>query len=376
MHVSIIGASTSGLFTAYLLAQEGVEVELFDQADRLGDVSRTLIVTDHLRQLHEFPEELILGRVRRYELFSRSRSAALELGRPDLVVERGRLIRYLEETARKAGARIHLGQRMTGFERQGERVRVRVQDVAGDRDGREFLTDVLVGADGGRSRVAEGMQRSPRGFSALLQARVRMPDWAGPEKTQVWFYPEETPYFYWLIPESNRTAVVGLIAEERGKAEAALKRFLAEKDLSPEAFESGFAPIHRIGLGGRGLGIGGNVFLVGDAAAQVKVTTVGGLVTGLAGARSLTRAILDGRHYRRESRELRRELNLHAVLRQMLNRLNPAQYDHLLELLNGPLQGVLKEWTRDELNRSWLKLIRAEPRLLLVGMKAFARGLF
>lgn len=70
------------------------------------------------------------------------------------------------------------------------------------------------------------------------------------------------------------------------------------------------------------------------------MTTVGGLVTGLAGARSLTRAILDGRHYRRESRELRRELNLHAVLRQMLNRFNPAQYDQLLGLLNGSLQGV------------------------------------
>ena len=62
--------------------------------------------------------------------------------------------------------------------------------------------------------------------------------------------------------------------------------------------------------------------MVGDAAGQVKVTTVGGTVTGIEGANAAARAILKRTSYRHELSSLKRELDLHWFIRVMLDRLD------------------------------------------------------
>ena len=57
----------------------------------------------------------------------------------------------------------------------------------------------------------------------------------------------------------------------------------------------------------------GSVYVVGDAAGQVKVTTVGGIVTGFRGALGVAEAILYG-GASAELRSLRRELNLASAV--------------------------------------------------------------
>ena len=70
MKVSVIGASVSGLFTAYLLAKKGVEVEVYERGNVLGWPPRTLIVTNKINEILDFvPEEAIINRVRYIELF-------------------------------------------------------------------------------------------------------------------------------------------------------------------------------------------------------------------------------------------------------------------------------------------------------------------
>jgi len=139
-------------------------------------------------------------------------------------------------------------------------------------------------------------------------------------------------------------------------------------------FQEAVVPLHRFGYisGGQ---IDRNVFLVGDAAAQVKVTTVGGVVTGLYGARALANALLNGGNYRKELRGLKLELDLHFLIRSVLNRFRDENYDELITILKGRLKGVLEEWTRDELRTGFLKLILTEPRLISVGAKAFLRSI-
>jgi flavin-dependent dehydrogenase len=186
----------------------------------------------------------------------------------------------------------------------------------------------------------------------------------------------QTKYFYWLIPESKQVAAVGLIAEEADGANASLRAFLHSYHLEPFEFQSASVPLYRFEYTGGELGPQQNIFLVGDAAGQVKTTTVGGLVTGLHGARALANAILNGRNYQRELSKLRLELNLHLLVRQILNRFNNENYDELMTLLKGGLKEVLEERTRDELSRSFLKLIRREPRLITLGAKAILRSVF
>ena len=76
MKVVIAGASTSGLFAAYLLAKAGVEVEVYERAGVLDPAVRTLIVTDKINDVMGFvPHEIILNEVKHIDLFSKSRSS-------------------------------------------------------------------------------------------------------------------------------------------------------------------------------------------------------------------------------------------------------------------------------------------------------------
>ena len=375
MKVTIIGASISGLFTGYLLAKEGVEVEVYERGEVLGRPSRTLIVTNKINEILDFvPEEAIINRIRYIELFSRSKSARLELSPPDLVVERGKLLNLFARLAKGAGVKIMFNRQFEGFVQFGRKVVVSLKNL----DTREECgrsTDILIGADGAQSAVARAASCNGHHLSALLQARVSLPENARPDTSQVWFDPDRTKYFYWLIPESDQVATVGLIAEDSKRAERELKAFLQQQQLDPLEFQSSPVPMHRFDLMSSVRARNRNVFIVGDAAGQVKVTTVGGVVTGLHGARALATAVLNGRNYRKELRELKLELDLHLLVRRVLNWLDDKDYDELIAMLDGGLKDILEESTRDELSKSLFSLILKEPRLVTLGAKALLRSI-
>jgi len=376
MKVIVIGGSTSGLFAAYLLAKGGVEVEVYERMNALGSPSRTLIVTGKMNEILGFvPEEAITNKVGYLELFSKARSARVALGCPDLVIERGKLIGLLARMAVASGAKIVLQHQFQAYAQSGKKVLVRFQDLTSSKE-KQISTDILVGADGTASDVSLAASRNGHRRTALLQARVHTPDVIREDTCRVWFVANQTRYFYWLIPESKQVAAVGLIAEDADGAKASLMAFLHSHELEPFEFQSASVPLYRFEYTGNELGPHRNIFLVGDAAAQVKTTTVGGLVTGLHGARALANAILDGKNYQQELSKLRLELNLHLLVRHILNRFNNENYDELMTLLKGGLKEVLEEWTRDELSRSLLKLITKEPRLITLGAKAILRSMF
>ncbi len=376
MKVTIIGASTSGLFLAYLLAKEGVEVEVYEKEEVLGYPPRTLIVTRKINDILDFvPEEAIVNRVHYLELFSKSTSARLELNEPDLVVEREKLIHLLSSRAKEAGAKILPGHLFTGFAQFGRKIVVTVRHLETGEE-RSVSPDVLVGADGAYSAVSTPSLNGHR-LASLLQAKVMLHGGIDSTTCQVWFDPGRTKYFYWLIPEGGQLASVGLIADGVGEAETCLDTFLKERGLEPLEFQSAPVPIHRFDHFLSFQKSDRNVFIVGDAAAQVKGTTVGGLVTGLHGAKVLATSLLNGGNLSKQSRNLRRELNLHLLVRYILNRFDEDNYDELIGMLHkGRLKGVLEEWTRDQLTQSFWKLIVAEPRLVALGARTLLKSIF
>ena len=376
MKVIVIGASTSGLFAAYLLAKGGAEVEVYERMKALGSPSRTLIATGKLNEVLGFiPEEAITNKIDFLELFSKARSATVALGCPDLIIERSKLIELLARMAVTSGAKIIFQHKFQAYAQSGKKILIRFQDLASGEES-QVNADILVGADGTASDVSLAASRNGHRHAALLQARVHIPDVFREDTCKVWFVVHQTRYFYWLIPESKKVAAVGLIAEDADGAKASLMTFLDSHHLEPFEFQSASVPMHRFEYAGNELDPNQNIFLVGDAAAQVKTTTVGGLVTGLHGARALANAILNGKNYQQELSKLRVELNLHLLVRHILNRFNNENYDELMTLLKGGLKEVFEEWTRDELSRSFWKLISKEPRLITLGAKAVLRSMF
>lgn len=375
MKITVVGASLSGLFLAYSLAKEGREVEVYEKLNKLGWPPRTLIVTHKLKEVLDFDlGEAILNKIEYMEIFSKSKSIKLKLSHPDLVVEREKLVKLLAHRAKEAGARIILNHQYESFSHLGDKVLVVLRDME-TTDQKIKITDILVGADGVRSAVAQGLGEDGYYAAALLQGKVVFPKDIDAATCQVWLTPQRIRYFYWLIPESSSLATVGLIADHFQQAREGLEIFLKENKLNPCEFQQAQVPLYRWGWLRKGGGLGKNIFLVGDAAAQVKVTTVGGVVSGLYGAKALAQALLNGRNYEKELKSLNKELSLHLMVRKVLNHFREEDYDELLFLIKGGAKEILEKWSRDELRFSFIKLLFQEPRLFSLGLKAFWRAM-
>jgi flavin-dependent dehydrogenase len=366
--VAVVGGSAAGLLTAAVLAHRGAAVRVFERIETLDHPERTLIVTQRMRSLLGLvAERSIVNEIRRFELFTDGRSATFELNQPDLVVERRALIQGLAQEAQRAGAGLELGRRFHSLQSNGRGLMLEVERCT---DGRreEIHADTIVGGDGAASRVARAAGWSPLETVPLVQAIVPLPKDMAPDTVRVWFVPQDTPYFYWLIPESPTRGALGLIGEAGPETRKHLENFLEKRKLAPIEFQGARIPVYNGWVPVRRQVGNGSVYLVGDAAAQVKVTTVGGIVTGFRGALGVAEAILNGGSSH-GLRQLRRELDLHLLLRRSLHDFRQDDYSELVDLLNDPAKQSLSQYSRDEAWKILWRVCLHQPRLILLGIR-------
>ena len=369
--VVVVGGSAAGLYTAALVARGGRPVRVLEAAPELGPAPRTLIVTHQLRSLlGTAAGAATVNEIRRFELFTNGRSAQVALAKPDLIIERTKLIRALAADAQHAGVQIDCSTRFHGVAANARGLRLEVES-RGKRE--ELHAASVVGADGAASCVARSAGWPPLETVSLLQAIVRLPRDCPPDTVRVWFVPEDTPYFYWLIPESPQRAALGFIAADSAGAMGCLARFLEKKGMEALEWQGARIPEYRRWIPVRRRLGQGDVYLVGDAAAQVKVTTIGGLVTGFRGARGVAEAILNNGHSA-ELSALRRELGAHWLIRRALHDFVQADYCRLVDLLNASARNALGEITRDEAARLLWQTVRQQPRLALLGLRGLLLG--
>ena len=368
--VVVVGGSAAGLYTAARVAEGGRAVRVLESRPTLDPAPRTLIVTDHFRgQVNGAAGASILNEIRRFELFTNGRSAVVSLKRPDLIIERSRLIRALAEEAEGAGARFDYDTRFLGLSPNGSGLHVQV-DQGGRRE--ELYAESVVGADGAVSRVARASGWPPVETVPLVQALVKLPKDCPVDTTRVWFVPDDTPYFYWLIPESPERGALGVIGEHGRDTKRCFDRFLEKKNFEPLEWQGARIPVYRGWVPVQRTVGNSEVYLVGDAAAQVKVSTVGGIVTGFRGARGVADAIL--RKGRGELRALRRELATHWLVRRALHHFQQEDYCHLVDMLNDSARASLGEINRDESTRLLWNVVMRQPRLALLGLRGLLLG--
>ena len=369
--VIVVGGSAAGLFTAASVARGGRRVRVLESKPQLEPAPRTLIVTNQFRnQMGASARDSIVNEIRRFELFTDGRSAQVALTKPDLIIERSRLIPALAREAEQAGASLSFDTRFLGIGPNARGLRLEVE-TGGQRE--EIHADSVVGADGAASRVARASGWPPIETVPLVQAIVRLPKDCPPDTTRVWFVPDDTPYFYWLIPESTERAAVGVIGETGVHTKRCFERFLEKKQLEPLEWQGARIPVYRKWVPVRRQIGNGEVYLVGDAAAQVKVSTVGGIVTGFRGALGVAQALLQNG----KSRELdapRKELGTHWLIRRALHRFQQRDYSQLVDLLDASTRQSLGEINRDESARLLWNVVRRQPRLVLLGLRGLLMG--
>ena len=352
-------------------------MRVLESKPELEPAPRTLIVTDHFRsQLGASAASSIRNEIRRFELFTDGRSAQVALSRPDLIIERSRLIPALAREAQEAGATFSYDTRFLGIGPNARGLRIEAES-AGSHE--ELHADELVGADGAASRVARLSGWPPVETVPLMQAIVRLPKDCPPDTTRVWFVPDDTPYFYWLVPESPERGALGIIGEDGRDTKRCIERFLEKKKMEPLEWQGARIPVYKRWVPVQRRIGNGHVYLVGDAAAQVKVSTVGGIVTGFRGAIGVAQAILQGgrgsgKNGSNELTALRRELGTHWLIRRALHHFQQKDYSQLVDLLDASTRQSLGEINRDESTRLLWNVVRRQPRLVLLGLRGLLMG--
>ncbi|HUJ29678.1 MAG TPA: NAD(P)/FAD-dependent oxidoreductase [Candidatus Acidoferrum sp.] len=375
--VAVVGGSAAGLFAASLLARAGLPVRVFERIETLEPAARTLIVTQHMRNLlGRVAERSVINEIRRFELFTDGRTATIALKQPDLIIERRALIQALADDAQRAGASLELGCRFQALHANGNGLVLELERCDKGEQ-KQVHVDTVIGGDGASSRVAREAGWAPLETVPLVQAIVPLPKDMAADTARVWFIPQDTPYFYWLIPESRDRGALGLIGAKGTDTRRHLERFLEKRKLEPIEFQGARIPVYTRWIPVRRKIGEGVVYLVGDAAGQVKVTTVGGIVTGFRGAIGVADAILRG-GTSRELRNLRRELDLHLLLRRSLHDFQQEDYSRLVDLLNDSAKQSLSDYSRDEAWKILWRVCIRQPRLVLLGLRSLLmrRGSF
>ena len=370
--VVVIGTSSAGLYAAEILAKSGKRVAVFERAESFAPETRTYIITPGLfRVMPETDSDLIRHEITAIHLQAADACAVIQLSSLDLIVERVQLITTLLNRAINAGVEIHFGSEFKGLTTEsGTTNRIKILSKS---DEKLIKADYLIGADGITSAVGKAADLPNPPTVPLLQVEINLPSSWDPGVTKVWFDIGDTPYFYWLIPYSETKAVVGLITQPGANIRVLLDRFLAENNYHPLAYQSGKAALYSPGNRIESRVGDLKILLVGDAAGQVKVTTVGGTVTGLSGGQAAACSILDEVPYRKTRLGVTRELDLHFFIRKLLGKMDQKDYERLVESISPPVQSFLSRYDRDSMRSQFWKLLLIQPRFIPLGLKLLLR---
>ncbi|HUP87894.1 MAG TPA: NAD(P)/FAD-dependent oxidoreductase [Longimicrobiales bacterium] len=366
----VVGASCAGLRAAELLARAGRSVVVYERRRRLDGITRTWIVTDHLEPVLGFnAAEAIVHRTGLMRMYAGNAQRDVRLGAPDLIVERARMLPLLARRAVDAGAQIIFEADVRALRDRGDGIELEVSDRSGGSS-YSVVTGNVIAADGVNSGVAKMMGAKPQKVVPIVQAKVELPHGYDSDITEIWFERDLTRFFYWLIPESTTQGALGIIAENNSNARRLLDDFLARKGYKALEYQGAMIPLHQPFRKLEWNLKGGRVLLVGDAAAHVKVTTVGGLVSGLWGANAAAKCLVEGSRYGRELRGLHAELHIHDLMRWVLDRFSAGDYEHMLGFLGHGVEVILGRHNRDTVASAKWSLLAAEPRIVTLAARA------
>jgi len=271
--IVIVGAGPVGCYLGRLLAEKGFDSLLIEEHEALGKPVHCagLIGNKVIKEMRiPFPHDCIVNNID---------GAAIRLEEMELGIKRGKVAHVIdrEKFDRAMGEclDIRLGTRYIGVERIGGR-----HVVETDRGSIE--ADIVVGADGANSLVRKSVIGG-RNLSFLKGTQFRIRHEPGDASIVDVFI--KKPYFYWIIPESDSIVRVGVISRNPYQD---LIRFIDERGINGDIIEKYAGLVlksHSFPIAKNG------IFLVGDAAAQVKPLTYGGVYMGMRAAEMLTDSI-------------------------------------------------------------------------------------
>lgn len=348
--VVVVGAGPAGSTFAERLARRGHDVLLLEEHPKVGHpVQCAGLVSGRVLALAG-TESFVRRPVHGATVFAPSlRRVAFKAEEPRaFVIDRAALDIALADRAARAGARIATGVRFDGIE-SPPNGSVTVRATGADGAARTFETKLVVGADGVTSAVARAF-RLRRPVEILPAFEAEFGESPGdPDQVEVYLGNGISPgLFGWWIPDGAGGARVG-VAVTPGPV-TAREYYDRLLDLLARRFGTPLRAPTSLIASGIPIGTvprahGDRVLLVGDAAAQVKPLSGGGIYTGMRSA-ELAAQVADAALRSGDLRagslapyetlwrgELGEEFRKALYLRRLLVRLTDPQLEKIVEAL-------------------------------------------
>lgn len=362
--ISVVGAGPAGSYLAYLLAKNGKDVTIIEEHKKIGSpVQCTGIVTGSIEKFVKLPNNVIANRCSKVIVISKNNKT--ESNTDEIVMWRNKFDEFVANMAMDEGVKILVNHQFIGFDGKNK---IKIKDKNNNKI-KEIESDFIVGADGPSSGVAKtaGLSSNIK-FYIGMQAKVKLK--TDLDAFETYFGSDFPNFFGWVVPESEDTARLGLGSFNNAKDHfyKFLEKRTGKKDVL--CWESGIYPIYNPNQ----IIQKDNIYLIGDAATQVKATTGGGIIPSMKAASTLCECIVNKKDYNNEfKKQSGRELSLHLKLRNVLNKFSDKDYDYLLKLMSQEkVKKILKKYDRDTPIPLVLNLLLKEPRFLLFSKFAFS----
>lgn len=361
--ITIVGAGPAGSYLAYLLAKKGKDVTLLEEHKKIGSpVQCTGIVTGSIEKFVKLPNNVIANRCSKVIVVSKNNRIAANTD--EIVMWRNKFDEFIANRASDQGVKILTNYQFISFNGKNS---IKMRNKNNNKI-KEIKSEIIVGADGPSSAVAKAASlNSNIKFYIGVQAKVKLKmDF---DAFETHFGNNFPKFFGWVVPESEDTVRLGLGAF--GDAKDYFYKFLKGRTGGKKilCWESGIIPVYNP----KQIIQKDNIYLIGDAATQVKATTGGGIIPSLKAAHTLCDCIINKKNYNNELRKQSgRELLLHLKIRDTLNKFSDKDYDFLLKLMSQEkIKKILKKYDRDTPIPLVFNLLLKEPRFLLFSKFAF-----
>lgn len=288
--VVVVGAGPAGSMAAKTCAERGLNVLLIEKRQEIGTPVRCAegISKKGLERFVEPEKKWISAEVMGAKIYSpdgtevtmAEEMAGNEVG---YVLERKIFDRHLARLAAKAGAEVLVKTTFLGFERVGNRLRLKLKRMGEDW---EVETKILIGADGVESRVGRmaGIIKTLKKSEIESCAQYLMSNLEIDENYTYFYLGNElAPGGYaWIFPKGNGCANVGigvLPSVAKANAKFYLDKFIEKFEINGKIVEivSGAVPVY----GEVATAVTDNIMLAGDAAYHSDPITGGGIANAL-----------------------------------------------------------------------------------------------
>jgi geranylgeranyl reductase family protein len=272
--IVIIGAGPIGCYLARLLKEKQIDTVLIEEHKEIGrPVHCTGLVGGKVFSEAKVnpPQKTILNVIN---------GAVINLGKERFILKKERVAYVVdrEKFDKQLGKSLDVkfGTKCLGIEKQKN-------DYIVETDKGDFKADIVVGAEGVNSVVRQivdpGFQvRYLKGVQFRIKGNFEFKD-----LVEVYI---KRPYFYWIVPETEGVARVGVISQD---PYSDLLKFIDNRKIEGKVIEkfAGIVPLNYSYILHRE-----KMFLVGDSASCVKPLTYGGIYAGMRAAEILADCIV------------------------------------------------------------------------------------